>query len=131
MSSCYIPVSTTLLSAAGIVCCLGQRDSARVPSSGQVLKTKTKMVLVCKGTILTQRPQLVGVVSTSENRGCRMVSVTNPHGHNLGFVDWSHYYFFPSSSSTVLVRLSGLHSRPTTSQEIWCCQKSNLRPLDL
>jgi hypothetical protein len=23
-----------------------------------------------------------------------MVSVTDPYGHNLGFVDWSHYSFF-------------------------------------
>jgi hypothetical protein len=33
--------------------------------------------------------------------------------------------FLPGSSSVVLTRLSGSRSRPTTSQKIWWCRKSN------
>jgi hypothetical protein len=40
------------------------------------------------------------------DRGCHVVSVTDPYGHILGFLD--------SSSSVVLTRLSGPRSRPTT-----------------
>jgi hypothetical protein len=46
-----------------------------------------------------------------------MVSVTNLYGRILGFIDWSRYFFLPSSSSIVLTRLSGPRSRPTTSQK--------------
>jgi hypothetical protein len=28
------------------------------------------------------------------DRGCHVVSVTNPYGRILGFLDWSRYYFF-------------------------------------
>jgi hypothetical protein len=40
-------------------------------------------------------------------------------GRNLGFLDRSRYFLLPSGSSVVLTRLSGLRSRPTTSQKIW------------
>jgi hypothetical protein len=50
--------------------------------------------------------------------GCRVVSAADLCGRNLGFLDRSRY-FLSSSSSVVLARLSGLHSRPTTSQKIW------------
>jgi hypothetical protein len=42
-----------------------------------------------------------------------MVSVTDPYGRILGFIDRSHY-FLSSSSSVVLTRLSGPSSRQTT-----------------
>jgi hypothetical protein len=46
-------------------------------------------------TIPTERPPLVSeVVPTSADRGCRVVSVTDPRGHNLGFLDRSRYFFF-------------------------------------
>jgi hypothetical protein len=48
-----------------------------------------------------------------------MVSVTDPYGRILGFLDRSGYFFFSSSSSIVLTRLSGPRSSPTTSQSIW------------
>jgi hypothetical protein len=34
------------------------------------------------------------LVSTFADRGCRVVSPTDPHGRNLGFIDRSRYYFF-------------------------------------
>jgi hypothetical protein len=43
-----------------------------------------------------------------------VVSVTDPYGRILGFLDRSRYTFLSSSSSVVLTRLSGPCSRPTT-----------------
>jgi CBS-domain-containing membrane protein len=41
-------------------------------------------------TILTERPLLVAkLVPTFADRGCHVVSVMDPHGHILGFLDWS------------------------------------------
>jgi hypothetical protein len=34
------------------------------------------------------------LVPTLADRGCRVVSATNPHGRILGFLDRSRYYFF-------------------------------------
>jgi hypothetical protein len=34
------------------------------------------------------------LVPTLADRGCHVVSVTNPYGRNLGFVDRSRYFFF-------------------------------------
>jgi hypothetical protein len=31
---------------------------------------------------------------TFEDRGCYVVSVTDPYGYNLGFLDRSRYFFF-------------------------------------
>jgi hypothetical protein len=42
-----------------------------------------------------------------------VVSVTDPYGRILGFLDRSRY-FISSSSSVILTRLSGPRSRPTT-----------------
>jgi hypothetical protein len=53
------------------------------------------------------------------DRGCHVVSVTDPYGRILGFLDRIRYFFLPSSSSVVLTRLSGPRSRPTASQKIW------------
>jgi hypothetical protein len=50
---------------------------------------------VCDRTIPTERPSLVGEVSTKfAYRGCQVVSVTNPYGSNLGFLDRSSYFLF-------------------------------------
>jgi hypothetical protein len=43
-----------------------------------------------------------------------VVSVTDPYGRILGFLDRSRYFFLSSSSSVVLTRLNGPRSRPTT-----------------
>jgi hypothetical protein len=43
-----------------------------------------------------------------------VVSVTDPYGRILGFLDRSPATFLSSSSSVVLMRLSAPRSRPTT-----------------
>jgi hypothetical protein len=55
---------------------------------------------VRKRTIPTERPQLVSEVSATffANRGCHVVSVTNPYGRILGFLDRSSYSFFQVAS---------------------------------
>jgi hypothetical protein len=54
------------------------------------------MASVRKRTIPTERPPLVSEVSANflADRGCHVVSVTNPYGRILGFLDRSLYYFF-------------------------------------
>jgi hypothetical protein len=47
------------------------------------------------------------------DRGCHVVSVMDPYGRILGFLDRSRY-FLSSSSSVVLTSLSGPRSRPIT-----------------
>jgi CBS-domain-containing membrane protein len=32
------------------------------------------------------------LVPTFADRGCHVVSVTDPYGHILGFIDWSSYF---------------------------------------
>jgi hypothetical protein len=45
--------------------------------------------------IWTERPPLVGEVSpTFADRGCHVVSVTDPYGRILAFLDRSRYFFF-------------------------------------
>jgi hypothetical protein len=34
------------------------------------------------------------LVPTFADTGCRVVTATNPFGRNLGFLDWSRYFFF-------------------------------------
>jgi hypothetical protein len=52
------------------------------------------MVLVRKRTIPRVRSLLAKLVPTLPDRGCCVVSATDPHGRNLGFLDRSRYYFF-------------------------------------
>jgi hypothetical protein len=63
----------------------------------------------------TERPPLVGevIVNFFADRGCHVVSVTDPYGRILGFLD-SAATFLSSSSSVVFTRLGGPRSRPTT-----------------
>jgi hypothetical protein len=43
----------------------------------------------------TERPPPVSeLVPTFADRGCHVVSATNPYGRNFGFLDRSHYFFF-------------------------------------
>jgi hypothetical protein len=46
-------------------------------------------------------------VPTLADRGCRVVSATDPHGRNLGFLDPEPLLFHSSYSSIILTRLSG------------------------
>jgi hypothetical protein len=50
---------------------------------------------------------------TFADTGCHVVSMMDPYGRFLDFLDRSRY-FLSSSSSVVLTRLSGPRSRPTT-----------------
>jgi hypothetical protein len=65
-------------------------------SEPKLSTTKLNSVaLVRKRTIPTERPPLVGEVSANfADRGCRIVSATDPHGRIIGFLDRSRYYFF-------------------------------------
>jgi hypothetical protein len=54
------------------------------------------------------------------DRGCHVVSVTDPYDRILGYLDRSEVAtFLPSSSSIVFTRLSGPRTRPINSQKIW------------
>jgi hypothetical protein len=73
------------------------------------------MVWVRERTIPTERPPFVGeVFAKFEEKGCHVVSVTDPYGRILDFLDTGAATFLLSSSSVVLTRLSGPRSRPTT-----------------
>jgi hypothetical protein len=51
--------------------------------------------LVRERTIPTERSPLVGEVSAYfSNRGCHVVSLTDPYRRNLGFLHRSRYFFF-------------------------------------
>jgi hypothetical protein len=51
-------------------------------------KKLNSVVLVRKRTIPTKRPQPADEVSANlTDGGCRVVSATDPHGRNLGFLD--------------------------------------------
>jgi hypothetical protein len=56
---------------------------------------------------------------TFADRGCHVVSVTNPYGRIFGFSRLESLLLISNSSSVVLTRLGGPRSRPTTSQKIW------------
>jgi hypothetical protein len=48
-----------------------------------------------RGELYRQRPQLVGEVSVNFcGQGCHVVSVTDPYGRILGFLDWNRYFSF-------------------------------------
>jgi hypothetical protein len=57
---------------------------------------KNSMASVRKRTIPTERPPLFSEDSANffADRGCHVVSVTNPYGRILGFLDQSRYCFF-------------------------------------
>jgi hypothetical protein len=82
----------------------------------------------------TERPPLVGeVVSTFADRGCCVVSATDPPVVSPGFLDQSRYYFFhvaPQLSSRgwvnpipdpLLLRKSG--SAGNRTQDLWICSQ--------
>jgi hypothetical protein len=84
-----------------------------------VFKKKTSVVWVHERTIPTEQPLLVGEVSTNfKDRGCHVVSATDFYGRILHFSRPESLLFLPSSSSVVLMRLSGPRSRPTTTKKI-------------
>jgi hypothetical protein len=51
------------------------------------------MVRVRERTVPTERPPLVGeVIAKFADRGCQVVSVTDPYGRIFGFLDRSRYF---------------------------------------
>jgi hypothetical protein len=89
----------------------------------QLKKKKLKLnsvAWVCERSIPTERqPMSAKLVPNFADRGCHFVSVKDPYGRILGFIDRRCYFFFSNSSSIVPTRLSGPRSRPTTSLKIW------------
>jgi hypothetical protein len=98
------------------------------------------VALVRKRTMPTERPPLVGeVVPTFADRGCWVVSATDPPDVCLGFLDRSRYCFFqvvPQLSSRgwvdpvpdpLLLRKSG--SSRNRTRDLWICIQK-LWPLD-
>jgi hypothetical protein len=59
-------------------------------------RKKNSMVWVRERTIPTERPRLVGevIVNFFADRGCLLVSVTDPYDRILGFLDRSRYFFY-------------------------------------
>jgi hypothetical protein len=58
----------------------------------QQLKTTNSVAWVRQRNIPTERP--AKLVPAYVDRGCRVVSSTDPYGRNLGFLGCSRYYFF-------------------------------------
>jgi hypothetical protein len=106
----------------------------------QTNKKKSSVVLVRKWTTLAERPHMLAkLVPTFAGRGCRGVSATNPHGHILGFLDRSRYYFFQVSPQLhsrswvdpipdpLLLRNAG--SAGNRTRDLWICSQE-FWPLD-
>jgi hypothetical protein len=74
---------------------------------------KNSVTWVRKRTIPTKRPPLVSEVSANffADRGCHMVSMTNPYGHILDFLDRTYYFF--QVASQLYSRGSGSVARNT------------------
>jgi hypothetical protein len=53
-----------------------------------LLNLLNSVALVRERAILTERTPLVGEVNAFADRGCRVVSTTNPYCRILGFLDW-------------------------------------------
>jgi hypothetical protein len=58
------------------------------------------------------------LVSAFEDRRCHVVSATDPVRPYSRFSRQEQLHFLPNSSSTVLTMLSGLRSRPITSENL-------------
>jgi hypothetical protein len=72
----YILIHTHTLTQQRIVLVTGLTERLQNVKK----KKKTPWLLVRERTIPTERPPLVGVVPTFANRGCRVVSATDPRG---------------------------------------------------
>jgi hypothetical protein len=73
--------------------CIYSTFNDAVINSDYITKTNS-VALVRNRTIPSDRRLPAKLVPTFEDRGCRVVSATDPHGRILGFLDWSRYYFF-------------------------------------
>ena len=86
-----------------------------------ITNNNNSVALVRERTIPTERLPPVGEVSANfcGKRGVTWSARRIPTAVNLCFLDRSRYFFYSSSSSIDLMRLSGPRSRPTTTQKIW------------
>jgi hypothetical protein len=75
-------------------CLINGNDLTR--SNGENTSEKYTVHSVGKRTIPAERPPFVSEVRANffTARGCHVVSVTNPYGRILGFLDRSRYYCF-------------------------------------
>jgi hypothetical protein len=71
------------------------------------------------------------LVPTFAERGCHVVSVTDPYCRILGFLARSRYLFLSCNSSILLTRLSGPRSRTHYLSENLVAQGIEPGPLDL
>jgi hypothetical protein len=84
-------------------------------SGGYRMKTKTKLRGLSPRENYTDRATAAcrrNLVPNFADKGCHVISVTDPYGRILCFLDRSRYFFFQ------VARLSGPRSRPTISQKI-------------
>jgi hypothetical protein len=82
---------------------------------------RNSVALFCKQTIQTERLPLVGELNANFLRieGVAWSARRIPTAVNLDFLDPEPLLLHSNSSSVILTRPSGSHSRPTTSQKIW------------
>jgi hypothetical protein len=73
----------------------------------------------------SDRHLLAKLVPTLADRACHVVSLTDPFGRILGFLDLSRYLFFQIAPQLYSTRLSELRSRLATSQKNCCAGGSN------
>src|SRR5215510_5488426 len=83
------------------------------------MNQKNSLALFRERTLPTERPPPVDEVSANlcGYRGVTWSAQRIPTAVNLCFLDRSRYFFYSSSSSVDLTRLSGPRSRPTTTQK--------------
>jgi hypothetical protein len=82
-------------------------------------KQTNSVASVCERTIPTEQPPFIGEVSANfcEKRVVAWLALRIPMAVIAVF--WTGAATFLSGSSSILLRLSGPRSRPTTSQKIW------------
>jgi hypothetical protein len=81
-------------------------------------KLKTKLRGFSSQANYSNHPLSAKLVPTFADRGCRVVSATDPTAVKLGFLDVEQLLFHSSSSSVIFMRLSGPRSGPIISQKI-------------
>jgi hypothetical protein len=108
---------------------------SRLPSSDEVNnKYLNSLALVRKWNVQTSDRRLSAkLVPTFADRGCLVVSTTDPHGRILGFLDRSRYYFFQVAPQLysggwvnpvpdpLLLRKSG--SAGNRTPDLWICSQ--------
>jgi hypothetical protein len=119
--SCWLPTAADRVLTTVRSCGIHDRRSVRGGGrfSGTCIETKRNSVAwVGERSILTELPLLVEqLVPTFEDRGCHVVSVTDPYGRILGFLDRSRYFFFQVAPQ--LYSRGWVDPVPDPLQKIW------------